>query len=420
MFKIALCSVIICTLLGGQVMAQASKIDSTGMVTLRIDPSSARGAAVSQLFDEVNFIPLETTKESLFGSINQLKMTNEHYVIYDYETKAVLIFTKEGKYIAKINASKIEKDPAVKDQSFYGFNIVTQDGKSLIQIAAGKQVYYFDFDGKLAKKVPIIKDPLNKEIDYTNYKKFSDGTVIDQGFLEKNDKDSTYYHLSLIKDKKRVESYFSYKTTDYKDDERWHGGRLYDYGNPDEYLYIRNFYYNIYKLTSKNLSLAYRILFPAGNSLPMDFDTNPIYKGKGYEYYDKNRDVFYEMTNSYLHYNNLYFQVRNWNWSRDEKKAFIYNLKTNELTSVADIEPDSTSQFLPVTDLASQYDFTNRGFHIVTPEYFYNSYSSLTLFTAKEQNEDKNRKYNAVLTQYFKTQNKKSNPIIIQLKPKKN
>ncbi|MES2830326.1 MAG: 6-bladed beta-propeller [Bacteroidota bacterium] len=416
MFKIALSSLIICTLSCAQVLGQASKIDSTAMTTLRIDPNSARGATVSQFFDEVVFTPLETTKESLFGSINSLKITTDNYVIYDWETKAVLIFTKAGKYVAKINASKIdkEKDPKVKDQSFYGFNIKTEDGKPLVEIAAGKQIYYFDLTAKLVKKVPI---PTEK--DYTNYKKFSDGTIIDQGFLETNAKDSTYYNLSIIKDNKRVEAYFPYKTTDYKGDERWHGGRLYDYGNPDEYLYIKNYYYNIYKLTSKKLSLAYRILFPAGNSLPMDYDTNPIYKGKAYDYYEKNRDVFYEMTNSFLHYNNLYFQVRNWNWSRDDKKAFVYNLKTAELTSVADIEPDSTSQFLPVTDLASQSDFRNKGFHIVSPEYFYTSYSSLTLFTAKEQNDDKQRTYNAVLTEYFKTQNKKSNPIIIQLKPKK-
>nr|WP_294872989.1 6-bladed beta-propeller [uncultured Pedobacter sp.] len=397
-------------------MAQASKIDSTGMVTLRIDPNSARGATVSQFFDEVIFTPLETTKESLFGSINSLKIAGDNYVIYDWETKAVLIFTKTGKYIAKINANKIEKDPKVKDQSFYGFNIKKEDGQSLIEISSGKQIYYFDLTAKLVKKVPIVKD---KQKDYTNYKKFSDGTVIDQAFLEESGKDSVYYNVSILKDGKRVESYFPYRTADHKGDERWHGGRVYDYGNPDEYLFIKNFYYNIYKLTAKKLSLAYRILFPASNSLPMDYDTNPIYKGKGYDYYEKNRDVFYDLTNSYLHFNNLYFQVRNWNWSRDEKRAFIYNLKTAELTSIADIEPDSTSQFLPITDLASQYDFTNKGFHIVTPECFYTSYSSLTLFTAKEQNEDKNRKYNAALTEYFKTQNKKSNPIIIQLKPKK-
>ncbi|WP_214229405.1 6-bladed beta-propeller [Pedobacter sp. B4-66] len=415
MLKFALCSLITCILSYGQIMGQASKVDSSQMTTLRIDPLAARGAAVSQFFDEVTFTPLETTKESLFGAIQQLKMTDEHYVVYDGETKAVLIFTKAGKYVAKINASKFEKDPDVKDQSFYGFNIVKEDDKQTIQIRAGKQVYYFDFSGKLIKKVPVPK-----EKNYTNYKKFSDGTVIDQNFLEKDEKDSTYYYLSLIKDNKRVESYFSYKTEDRKGDDRWHGGRVYDYGNPDEFLFIKNYQYNIYKLTSSKLSLAYQIFFPAANSLPMDYGTNPVYKGKAFDYYEKNRDAFYEMTNSYLHFNNLYFQVRNFNWSRDEKKAFIYNLKTTELTSIADIEPDSISQFLPVTDLASQYDFTNKGFLIVNPEYFYTSYSSLTMFTAKEQNEEKNRKYDAVLTQFFKTQNKKSNPVIIKLKPKKN
>lgn len=416
MLKPALCSLILCILFYGHAMAQDSKIDSSKMVTLRIDPSSARGSTVSQFFDEVNFIPLETTKESLFGSISQLKMTNDNYFVFDWETKAVLIFTKTGKYVAKVNASKIEKDPDVKDnQAFYGFNLKTEDGKTLIQIESGKKLHFFDLTGKLVRKTVI--DTADK---YANYKKFSDGTVIDQNYLEKKDKDSTYYHLSLVKDKKRVESYFPYRTGDYKNDDGWHGGSIYDYGNPDEFLYIKNYQYNIYKLTSKSLSLAYQIFFPAANSLPMDYGTNPVYKGKRYEYFERNRDLFYEMANSYLHGDNLYFQVRNWNWSRDEKKAFIYNLKSTELTSLADIEPDSSSQFLPITDLTSQYDFTNHGFHVVTPDYFYTSYSSLTMFTFKEQNDEKNRKYNAALTEYFKTQNRKSNPVIIQLKPKKN
>ena len=397
-------------------MAQDSKIDSSKMVTLRIDPSSARGSTVSQFFDEVNFIPLETTKESLFGSISQLKMTNDNYFVFDWETKAVLIFTKSGKYVAKVSASKIEKDPDVKDpQAFYGFDLKTEDGKTLIQIESGKKLHYFDLTGKLVKKVVVDKDD-----KYAGYKKFSDGTVIDQNYLDKKDKDSTYYHLSLVKDNKKVEAYFPYRSGDYKNDDGWHGGSIYDYGNPDEFLYIKNYQYNIYKLSSKGLSLAYQIFFPAANSLPMDYGTNPIYKGKRYEYFERNRDLFYEMANSYLHGDNLYFQVRNWNWSRDEKKAFIYNLKSTELTSLADIEPDSSSQFLPITDLTSQYDFTNRGFHVVTPDYFYTSYSSLTMFTFKEQNDEKNRKYNAALTEYFKTQNRKSNPVIIQLKPKKN
>jgi hypothetical protein len=415
MLKFALSSLIICIFLYGHAVAQDSKIDSSKMVTLRIDPSSARGASVSQFFDEVNFIPLETTKESLFGSISQLKMTDENYFVFDWETKAVLIFTKAGKYVAKISANKIEKDPADKSkQDFHGFNLKTVDGKTLITIASGKRTHYFDLTGKFVKK--ITADTLDK---YADSKRFSDGTIIDQYYYDKEDKDSTKYHLSLIKDGKKSEMYFPQKKDEHKNDEGWHGGRIYDYGNPDEFLYVKNYLYNIYKLNSKKLSLAYQIFFPAANSLPLDYDNNPKYDGKRYDYFEQNRDIFYEMANAYLHGNNLYFQVRNWSWSRDEKRAFVYNLNSNDLTSVSDIEPDSVSQFLPITDLNYHYDFTNRGFLIVDKDYFYTSYSSLALFTVKEQNDGKNRKYDPVLTEFFKTQSRKSNPIIVQLKPKK-
>jgi hypothetical protein len=85
------------------------------MRTLRIDPTTARGAAASQVFEEIKFIPLETTKESLFGSIHQFRIADGNYVIWDYDTKAILIFNKDGKYKAKINASKIKQDPADKE-----------------------------------------------------------------------------------------------------------------------------------------------------------------------------------------------------------------------------------------------------------------------------------------------------------------
>ena len=107
MLKFALSIFFIGSLAMEITFAQASKIDSTNFRTLRIDPASSRGAAASQLFDEVQFIPLETTKESMFGSISQLHLTDDSFVIWDYDTKSILIFTKEGKYRAKINGSKI-------------------------------------------------------------------------------------------------------------------------------------------------------------------------------------------------------------------------------------------------------------------------------------------------------------------------
>lgn len=80
---------------------QEGKVDSSGMVTLRIDPQSARGANVSQVFDEVKFIPLETTKESLFGSIYDLRIVKNQFILFDQDTKAVLIFGRDGKFKGK-------------------------------------------------------------------------------------------------------------------------------------------------------------------------------------------------------------------------------------------------------------------------------------------------------------------------------
>ena len=389
------------------------------MVTLRIDPSAARGAAVSQVFEEVKFIPLETNKESLFGAINQLEVTDDHYIIHDYDTKAVLIFNKNGKYISKINASKIEKDPDDKNsQDFWGFQLKTENNQIYIQIYAGKKILYFDLKGQLFKKVLPTADAQD-----SYRKKFSDGTEVNQYYIdkkEKDSKDSTFYNLALVKDKKKVAAYFQFHPDSGKNDENWSGNRLFDSGIPNEFFYKISYRSDIYRLTSTKLSLAYHIIFPAINSLPMDYGTNPIYRGKRGVFFSNNKKAFYSIDNIFQIGDNLHFNGRSYEYNHADKKAFIYNLKSKQLTSAADIEPDSLSQFLPVNDGGTGYDFISRGYHLFKNGYFYNSYSSLAIFAYKEKNEGKNRKYDALLTEYFKTQDRKSNPIIIQLKPKKN
>ena len=90
------------------------------------------------------------------------------------------------------------------------------------------------------------------------------------------------------------------------------------------------------------------------------------------------------------------------------------------MTSLQDLQPDSLSHFLPVNDAGHYYDFTNRGFLLLKDDYLYTSYSSLAMFSFKEQLGDKQKTFSPLLDEYFKTQNRKSNPVIVQLKPKKN
>jgi len=399
--------------------AQTGKIDSSEMVTLRIDPQAARGAAVSQIFSEVEFIPLETTKESLFGNINDLKIIEDNYVIFDYDTKAILIFGKDGKYKAKINASNVpvEKDDKNKVE-FYGFIAEQENNTNYIAVFSGSRIFYFDLKGKLVKKI-MQKNYIN--LHKTRDIKFKDqGAVFRPDFLERKGKDSTYYELGIINNKDSV-GYFPYSIKRYENDEFWSSGSRFYQSSPNEVLYLNFYSYDIYKARPTKLSLAYHLIFPAVYSLPNDFATNPVYVKKRGEYFQNNPKVFYCLSNTFLVGNNLFLKMHNYGWDRSTKKALIYNLKTSELTSIQDLEPDSLSSFLPVTDANGDfYDFMNRGFHLFENGYFYTNYSSLAMFTFKEQSEGKTTKYPPNLEAYFKTQNKKSNPIIVKLKPKQN
>jgi len=394
---------------------QAGTVDSSEMITLRLDPQSARGANVSQVFEEVKFIPLETTKESLFGSIYDLKIVKNQFILFDYDTRAVLIFSKDGKFKGKIDASKIPKDEADKSKTeLYGYQLVEENKDTVIALYSNKYYFYFDLNGKQIKKV------LHKDAGFNREFKFADKeSVIRQGYVEKKGKDSTNYELAILRKNKDTVGYFPFSIKRYQTDQFLGGSSFYDYGVENELFFVNVYNFNIYKITPLKLSLAYRLIFPANNSLPQDFMENPIYINKRIEYFQKNPKVFYGLNNTYLVGNYLYLQMRNLGGNKEVKNAIIYNLNTAELTSLQDLTPDSLSSFLPVTDAGAYRDFANKGFHLYKDGYFYTSYSSLAMFAFKEQLGNKNDKFSPQMLEYFKTQDRKSNPVIIQLKPKK-
>lgn len=59
---------------------------------IRINPGQAYGGTMQEYFDSIEYIPLETTQESLFGDISQLLVTDTGFVINDSDTKTILFF----------------------------------------------------------------------------------------------------------------------------------------------------------------------------------------------------------------------------------------------------------------------------------------------------------------------------------------
>ncbi|WP_316788930.1 6-bladed beta-propeller [Pedobacter frigoris] len=392
--------------------AQDIKVDSSSAKTLRIDPQYARGATVSQLYDEVEFIPLETNKECLFGNISSLKLVKDNYVFYDYDTKGVYIFTNQGKFKAKINASKFQQDPTDKDKEkseFWGFTVVKDGEQDLIKLQTSKYSFYFDLDGKQVKRV------LKNDEKYTSSFRFSDGkTSIDRYFQKITGKDTIRYQMVFVRNNKDSVGYFPYKPNEVYPA----GQRIHNSNSPDEYMYHNYNSYDLFKVTPDKISLAYRVVLPAAITFSKDIVSNPLFKKSSFEFLLNNKVVF-DIDKIQFIGNQLYLKLDSHNWTQSTKKMFAYNLKTSEVTSLQDIEPDSLSHFLPVNDGGSFYDFINYGFQLYENGYLYTSYSSLAMFTFKEQSEGKKAKFPPVLDNYFKSSNKKSNPVIIKLKPKK-
>ncbi|MFP5079061.1 6-bladed beta-propeller [Pedobacter sp. JCM 36344] len=389
---------------------QGNKVDSSKMTTIRIDLKNAKGGKVSKVFEDIQYIPLQTTKESLFGTISKILIADQHYVIYDDDTHSILVFDLKGKFKSKIEAAKLKLDGGEFDYGMRGFNIKSQPERSLIRILAGKHFFYYDFTGKIVQKI-LVEDDI-----YDWGLRFPDGTAIDEAM---RGQDKVEYDLMLTKNDKQVAAFFPYSSERHKDNYFHSTVDIFtNSGIPNE-LFFTNWYdYNIYTVTPNNLYLTYRMLLPSENSLPTDFKTNPVYFGKRKEYFKEHQSKISELKNVFKIGDNLFFKTYTMN-SREMRNSLIHNLKNGMLTSIKDLEPDETSMFLPVTDMGEFNDFDRSGFQLFDGTYLYTTISSLAMFSFKEQSAGKNPKYTPTLENYFKTQDRKSNPVLVKLKPKR-
>jgi hypothetical protein len=397
--------------------AQNTMVDSSQVTTLRVDPGNAKGLKVSQVFEEITYIPLETTRESLFGDIDKLVVGKENFIIYDKDTQAILIFAKDGKFQAKIAVGNIvdeeNKTPNAKSR-FKKFDLIENvDSPSIIRVKSSKYSYEYDLKGKEVRRITLTDKNFNDRFELGN------GIHATVNYYTKSGAESNYYELALLKEKEVIGKYFPFAKDWEKDGAVYtiNHSNLYPRVDSTAAFFVRAGDYSVYGITNTGLSKNFRFVFPAGNSIPRDFYSNPIFKGKSVEYFDTNRDKIYSIGYPYQIGNGLFFKLAT-RGGLNGNDSFLYNLKTMELFSINHLQPDKTSSYLPLTDEGIGTEFANNNFHTFDGKYLYTYFSSLTMFRFKELNKGKKIDYNAVIRKYFKSGDKKGNPVILQLLPK--
>lgn len=386
---------------------------------LRIDPAQAYGGIVSDYFEEVNYIPLQTTKESLFGAISTLVITDSSFVISDNDTHAVLFFKKDGSYITKVKVRNDEY-PNLSFEASTKRVIVTvfesQTQKEIIQ-------YYSVTGLKLKDNLKIESNEKTQGMRSLGGD-FYINTASCYFVPGSKPVDSVSYAISIYKNETLYKSFLPLNQTQTPCKCALGFWPSITSSALDSVVYGFSPFDNlIYRITRDTMQKLYTIVFPSDRSLP-----KALLETTDLKRIDSLRDNVYKEQNIISGISNIYFEgnlvlfkidqrmyVSTQGTEETKQYNLIYNLKTNRLASVERITPDPKSSFLP---LIGGHFMSVRGL-VYNDGYFYSNISSLNLFSAKENTQDKNPKYSPAMEKYFKTEDRKSNPVIVQMKLKK-
>lgn len=395
--------------------SQIGKIDSSEMKVLRIDPSQSIGKPVSEVYDRVRYVPLETNKESTFGEITRLKVWGDRLIIFDLDTWGVYIFDKEGKYINKISEKQIARLANLRVHNsgniFNSFNLTRYNGKDVIDIrtTAPKSILRFSADGEY---IGNFGDGI---VAYGVT--LSDGTRILPGYPGEG---QTYYEFAVIKQTGDTTLYFPFDIAKYYDDDLISGERLTLGKDFQNALYTNYHSYDIFEINHTDVLYKYKVVLPGEISLPQDFMTNTKYRQKRWPYLVDNKNVVYGISNMYSIGDYLYLKLDAASQLKSSRKNIAYHLKNNIPISLQDLTPDSLSYFLPVEDSSCGSNFMSRGFLDFDGKDLYTSMSPICLEQFMQQNEENKVAYPKALTDLLGTKFQYLNPILVVLTPKTN
>lgn len=393
-------------------------------ITIRVDPLQTYGGKVSDYFESIEFIPLETTKESLFGKTKWLLITDSSFVVGDKDTWSLLFFDMTGKLLKKHPLPKKVKELSygmyIEKNSLNNEVIVTN-----FPTRGGQgEVLTYSCWGKLLSKLKMafINGKIEKHISLGT--DFYATNIIQFLPLHPKQMNSSVEVINIYNKKKTIQkNLLSIHLDNNPFLFSFAGGiTMSPQEERDFAIFVIPFDYIFYKLNKDSIRKLGRFIFPAPNVLP-----ERIYRSRNFKSLDSLANLMHldtklieTVANINIFKNNIIFKVQkrvtlipDISGIIYDPLNFMYDTVSKKLISFEKLSPDFSSYYLPIMDGYSSANGMN--FH---KGYLYASMSSLNMFSAKEKTKLKNPKYPPVLQDYFKTQNRKSNPVIVRMKLK--
>ncbi|MFT3749318.1 MAG: 6-bladed beta-propeller [Agriterribacter sp.] len=319
---------------------------------VRIDPEYAMGCKANRLFSEVEFIPLETIKESIFGNIDDLAISDRYIIVHDRSsTSSILIFSSTGKFLKKIT----EKKDIYHDINWMYYDKINDIIQYRVRNAPFDVLLY-----SIADKKTTRKEKFPKTLSW-QYHQLPNSIVCET--YRHAQLDTSHYELYVIKDSVLVTTFFpARKAIGPSDLFTSIFSPFCSTDNQDSIIYSRDYDYNIYSITSSGISSVLKFIFPANNSIPPGFETDTSLHNKRGIFFKDNTDKIVGVSRIVAHDSKIFFRLRyGVEMGREKNKDYAYDKSTGELFSIGHIEPDSISHQFPVSDFGDGVNLVNYG-----------------------------------------------------------
>jgi len=312
-------------------------IDTTSCIELRISPRMALSVDThpEDIFNAVEYLPLESNKKSLFNSIDQLEITEDYYVILDKQTSVVnnksmssiLLFKKDGKFHTRITRpmtefftiNRYQKEIFAYDFMFGKLDVYNYDGEFLRE---NKCAFHFE---------TFVYTSVNSVFAFRNsYFSNSKDVGLEDGFKFSN------LILTDIKFKPH-KKYFPFDSLHVSRQDIWPGNINYFSYSGNNLFFHQPYFNEIFQIKDDVLLKKFKFIFPLEQSLPINFASDVQYFKKRIDHLRKFTNQFYDISDFYQVGNLITFQL----FSLKNRNVFFYDLKHQVLSSLSAIITDN-------------------------------------------------------------------------------
>ncbi|GHE23719.1 6-bladed beta-propeller [Sphingobacterium griseoflavum] len=387
-------------------MAQNKENNHTDSVLtweFRISPAHAQHKTMQEVMEEIEYIPLASSKNSEFAFGSNIVVDRDRIIVYhffDYKNY-LLIFDTKGKLIKRID---IPKD------RLNGKQLFLDRDKQEIYISDAhntSKALVYNYDGTLLRDAQTLP--------YGIYGKIGDSYISYRMHRYRIDKDNPY-DLLYYKGMEVANKWMYYKRDT---SEQLSGQSDMQLRFSGKLPILSTIYdYKLHFLSEAGIDSVYRFVLPQNLSVPADFLENEVFWGKKSEFFKNDPAKIVSFQNHYHTPNNLAFKLDHLDFYGHRVTDVIYNTVSGTLVNLEFLQPDQTNDFLPFFE--KDYFFHNINIVASDGTNIYTLVAPATLIEAYRNNKANNitDKFPASLEKILKNERYTDNYVLVRIKLK--